>query len=291
MVSVNGAYNRGVLTKLPGGVQFYRQTQGAPYWEELALKVGRNPISNYLYETNGIYSTTGQVPVDPVKGVRYKSFRGNGNQYFQGGDPMWTDVNGDYALDDADDNVITGNPDPLVTGGLSNNFTYRGFSLNVFCSFLIKRSILNNAMGARLYRAQFPEELRITGSAEGPVNYYDLSKINYWKQPGDNAQYPAIGDIYHARAVLPNRLDQTLFQEDGSYFKINQVTLAYTFRGQEFMRKLRMRMLRTYFTAYNLGIFSPYSGPNPETVTSLGRDDINGYPSATSFALGLAVQF
>jgi len=30
-VSVNGAHNRGVLTRLPGGVQFYRQTQGAPY--------------------------------------------------------------------------------------------------------------------------------------------------------------------------------------------------------------------------------------------------------------------
>jgi hypothetical protein len=291
MISVNGANNKGVLTALPGDLHFYRQSQGSPYWEELALKVGRNPISNYLYETKGIYPTTGQVPVDPVRGVRYKSFRGNGTQYFQGGDPNFTDVNGDYALDDADDNIITGNPDPLITGGLTNTFTYRNFALNIFCSFLYKRSIINNAMSARLYRAQYPDQLNITGTAEGPVNYYDLGKINYWKQPGDNAQYPAIGDVYHANSVLPNRLDQTLFQEDGSYFKLNQITLSYTFRNQDFMRRLKMHMLRTYFTAYNVGIFSPYSGPNPETVTSLGRDDINGYPAATSFTLGFAVQF
>jgi len=291
MISVNGAYNRGVLTQLPGGVQFYRQAQGAPYYEELALKVGRNPISNYLYETQGIYANTSNVPVDPVRGVRYKSFRGNGTQYFQGGDPRWLDVNGDYALDDADDNVITGNPDPLITGGITNTFSYRNFALNIFCSYLIKRSIMNNAMAARLYRAQYPDATYITGTAEGPVNYYDLSKINYWKNPGDNAQYPAVGDIFHGQDVIPNRLDQTLFQEDGSYFKLNQVTLSYSFRNQEFMRRLKIRMLRTYFTAYNVAIFSPYSGPNPETVTSLGRDDINGYPSATSFALGFAVQF
>lgn len=291
-VTLNGAYNKGVLTKLPADLRFYRQSQGAPTWQELALKVGRNPISNYLYETSGIYSTDNQVPVDPVRGVRYKTFRGNGTNYFRAGDPIWTDINGDYALDDADDNIITGNPDPLITGGFNNTFTYNNFSLNVYCSYVYKRSIINNALAARLYRAQIPEALKIIGgTAEGPVNYYDLYKLDYWKQPGDNAKYPAIGDIYHALSILPNRLDQTLFQEDGSYFKINQITFAYTFRNQEFMRRLKMRMLRTYFTAYNVAIFSPYSGPNPETVTSLGRDDINGYPAATSFALGFAAQF
>lgn len=294
-ISVNGAINHGVLTKLPGGAQFYRYAQGAPTWQEFALKVGRTPISNYLYQTTGVYQSTSDVPVDPVRGVRYKSFRGNGLQYFQAGDPIWTDVNGDYALDDADDNVITGNPaDPVLTGGIINTFSYKGFSLNVFCSYLRDRSILNNAVAARIYRLQVPDQLQIPdgSSAAGPVNVYDLSKINYWVGPGDvGATYPAIGEVYHSTQVLPNRLDQTLFQENGNYFKINQITLNYNFNSLGFMKKMNMNFLRVYCTVYNVAIFSPYSGPNPETVSDLGRDDINGYPASMTFALGFGTQF
>lgn len=291
-INVNGAVNHGVLTHLPGGVQFFRQQQGAPDWQEFALKVGREPIGNYLYQTTGIYKTTADVPVDPVRGVRYKSFRGSGTQYFQAGDPILTDINGDYALDDADDNVITGNPaDPILTGGLTNTFSYHNFSLNIFCSYLSGRDILNNALAGRIYRLQYPDQLSITGSAAGPVNVFDLSQIDYWTTPGQSAKYPAIGEIYHANQVLPNRLDQTLFQENGSYFKLNQVTLSYQFRDFGFIKRWGLRLLRAYATAYNIGIFSPYSGPNPETVSSLGRDDITGYPSAFQLSFGFNAEF
>jgi len=290
-ISINGAYNKGVLTELPGGGQFYRQDQGAPNYQSMALKVGRNPISNYMYETVGVYRTTDDVPVDPVRGVRYKAFLGGGTQYFQGGDPIWRDLNGDYNLGAAD-YIITGNPDPAITGGLNNTFSYKNFSLSVFCSYLKDRSILNNAIAARIWRLQYPWALSSTGTAEGPVNLYDLSLIDSWKKPGDIAKYPAvIGSFSHDGAVAPNRLDQSLYQEDGSYFKINQITFAYSFRDFNFMKKLNLRMLRAYLTAYNVGIFSPYSGPNPETVTSLGRDDINGYPAASSFTFGIGAQF
>jgi TonB-linked SusC/RagA family outer membrane protein len=290
-ISINGAYNKGILTDLPGGGQFYRQDQGAPSYQSMALKVGRNPISNYMYETVGVYPTTDDVPVDPVRGVRYKAFLGGGTQYFQGGDPIWRDLNGDYNLGAAD-YVIMGNPDPLVTGGLNNTVSYKNFSLSIFCSYLMDRSILNNAIAGRIWRLQYPDKLSITGTAEGPVNLYDLSLLNSWQKPGDIAKYPAVvGSFSHDGAVAPNRLDQSLYQEDGSYFKINQITFSYNFRDFNFMKRLKIRMLRTYLTAYNVGIFSPYSGPNPETVTSLGRDDINGYPAASSFTFGIGAQF
>ncbi|GAA4311283.1 TonB-dependent receptor [Compostibacter hankyongensis] len=292
-INVNGAYNRGVLTHLPGDLQFYRQEQGAPTYQEFALQVGNNVIANYIYKTLGIFQSTDDVPVDPVRGVRYKAFRGNGtNQYFQAGDVNWLDINGDYALDDRDDNIPTGRPaEPLVTGGISNTFNYRNFSLNVYCSYVLDRSILNNALAGRMRRMQSPDQLKITGTAEGPVNVYDLSLIDYWKPGSVNAKYPALEQYYHSLGPINYRLDQTLFQEDGSYFKINQITLSYNFRDFGFMKRWGMRLLRTYVTAYNIGIFSPYSGPNPETVTDLGRDDISGYPSAASFTIGLSTEF
>ncbi|NSL87882.1 SusC/RagA family TonB-linked outer membrane protein [Chitinophaga sp. Mgbs1] len=290
-VSVNGAMNKGVLTELPGGAQFYLQLDD--YNESIALKVGRNPLGNFMYLTEGVYRSTDDVPVDPVRGVRYKAFLGSGIQYFQGGDPIWKDLNGDYNLGAAD-YVIMGNPDPLVTGGFNNTVSYRNFSLSVFCSYLIKRSIINNALSARIVRLQYADKLRAPDGSPspGPVNIYDLSLIDYWRRNGDITKHPAIiGSFYHDAMVQPNRLDQSLYMEDGSYFKINQVTLAYQFRDFAFMKKLKLRLLRAYLTAYNVGIFSPYSGPNPETVTSLGRDDINGYPAASSFTFGIGAQF
>lgn len=289
-VTVNGALNKGVLTELPGGSQFYLQVDQNTY-QSMALKVGRNPLSNFMYETEGVYDNNGSVPVDPVRGVRYKAFKGPGTQFFQAGDPIWKDLNGDYALG-AEDYVIMGNPDPLVTGGFNNTFSYKNLSLSVYCSYLIKRSILNNAIAARIWRLQYPDALKSEGTAAGPVNLYDISQIDYWKNPGDQATHPAIvGSFLHDAQVAPNRLDQSLYMEDGSYFKVNQVTLAYQFRDFNFMKKLKLRVLRAYLTAYNVAIFSNYTGPNPETVTSLGRDDINGYPSASSYTFGIGAQF
>ncbi|MET3876862.1 SusC/RagA family TonB-linked outer membrane protein [Chitinophaga sp. OAE865] len=289
--SINGAYNKGVLTELPGGSQLFINVDQNTY-QSIALKVGRNPQSNYMYQTDGIYANTSDVPVDPIRGVRYKAFKGPGTQYFQAGDPIWRDLNGDYALDGAD-YVIMGNPEPMFTGGLNNTLSYRNLSLNINCTFLADRSILNNAIAARIFRLQYPEQLsRSSGTAAGPINLYDINQLDYWKNPGDKSSYPAIvGSFDHDAQVAPNRLDQSLWMEDGSYFKINQITLAYQFRDFDFMKKLKLRVLRAYLTAYNVAIFSKYTGPNPETVTSLGRDDINGYPNATSLTFGIGAQF
>ncbi|WP_346320534.1 SusC/RagA family TonB-linked outer membrane protein [Chitinophaga sp. YIM B06452] len=290
-LNLNGAIARGVLTELPGGLQFSRFDDGAPFYMDLARKVGRNPISNYLYETQGIYQNDSDVPVDPIRGVRYKTGRGNGTSYFQAGDPMWRDVNGDYFLDDKDDNVIAGNPEPGVTGGFSNTWSYKNFSLNVFCSYVINRTIINTAMASRLMKLTEPYNITYSGAGGGSVNIYDLSRLDYWQYPGDVAKYPNVYYIWRNGRIQPFRVDQTLFQEDGSYFKINQITMGYNFRDFGFMKRLKMRTLRAYATLFNVAVFSSYSGPNPEAVSQLGRDNINGYPPARSFTAGISAEF
>ncbi|RFS25077.1 SusC/RagA family TonB-linked outer membrane protein [Chitinophaga silvatica] len=285
-LSINGAINKGVLTKLPGDAPFYLWYDNNTK-QSMVLKVGRNPLSNYLYDTKGIYTSNSQVPVDPITGTRLRT-SGNTGVYLQAGDPMWVDKNGDYIINDAD-YVVTGNPDPLVTGGINTTLSYQMFSLNINASYLMKRSILNNAMSYRINRLRYAN---LTSYDNKPVNVYDYTTIDYWKSLGVNASNPAlVGSFDHDNVVQPNRQDQTLFQEDGSYLKINQITLAYQFRDFDFMRRLKLRALRAFGTVYNVAMFSKYSGPNPETVSSLGRDDINGYPNATSFTIGFGAQF
>ena len=84
--------------------------------------------------------------------------------------------------------------------------------------------------------------------------------------------------------------NQTLFQEDGSYFKINNVTLGYNF-NREKLKRIHITSLRLYATANNVYTFSNYSGPDPELVTALGRDDSGGYPRSRSYTIGFQVQF
>ncbi|MGX5818878.1 SusC/RagA family TonB-linked outer membrane protein [Chitinophaga lutea] len=291
-INANIAIARNTLVELPGGLQLMRFEDGKPFYEDIARKVGRNPLSNYLFQTEGIYANTSDVPVDPIRGVRAKAGKGKGAQYFQAGDPIWTDMNGDYFIDDDEDNVISGNPEPRATGGFANTFSYRNFGLNFFCSFTLKRSVLNNAMTMRLKRLTQPYNLTYSVDPYGPVNIYDLDRLDYWKGEGDaDAKYPNLYYMYRNGQVDPFRPDQTLFMEDGSYFKINQVTLSYNFRNFNFMKKAKLRTLRVYSTLYNVAIFSKYSGPNPETVSQLGRDDINGYPAARSFTAGLSAEF
>lgn len=291
-VTANGAISRSTLVALPEGLESFRFNDGAPYYQDLARKIGHNPISNFLFRTTGIYQSDDQVPVDPVRGVRYRNGKGNTPYYFAAGDPMWVDVNGDYMLDDAEDNMIVGNPEPRAVGGLSNTFSYKNFSLNVFCSFTIKRDILNNAMAGRLLRLTQPNNTTYSGGIGGPVNIYDLDQVNYWNGEGDlGAQYPNVYYTYRNRQIQPFRMDQTMFMEDGTYFKINQITLNYNFRNFGFMKRAGLRTLRTYSTLYNVAVLSKYSGPNPETVSQLGRDDINGYPAGRSFTIGLSAEF
>ncbi len=57
------------------------------------------------------------------------------------------------------------------------------------------------------------------------------------------------------------------------------------------MKRVKLRSLRAYATAFNVAIFSKYSGPNPENVSQLGRDNINGYPTPRSYTLGVTAEF
>ncbi len=52
-----------------------------------------------------------------------------------------------------------------------------------------------------------------------------------------------------------------------------------------------MSQARLAFTAANVYTFSRYTGPDPELVSALGRDNSNGYPNARTFSMSLNVQF
>ncbi|WP_232046873.1 hypothetical protein [Sphingobacterium daejeonense] len=117
-----------------------------------------------------------------------------------------------------------------------------------------------------------------------------IDGLNYWKQEGDNAQYPNPFDFSRSLSVQPFRYDQTLWEESGSYFKINNIIIAYVF-DREFLRRFKLDRFRIYASMDNVYTFSKYSGPNPENVSSLGRDLSSGYPVPRAYTLGFNISF
>lgn len=275
-LSFNGAINKDVLTRLPNGDRELIYDDGRQW---ILYRLGLNSLSNVLYNTSGVYANNASVPVDPLTGLRYRTAGGN-PAYFKAGDPYFTDLNGDYILDN-NDLVVVGNSQPRFTGGIGSFVQYKGFSLNVNLSLTIGRDIINNALADRLQNYKDPTR----EGAMVPINEY-----NAYVNPGDVAAFPNPYDFTRQAQVDPFRYNQTLFQEDGSYIKINDVTLSYNL-NRDFTRRFGMNSFRIYGTAKNLHTFSNYSGPNPESVSALGRDSSGGYPNSRSYTLGLSVQF
>lgn len=286
-ISFVGGLNRDVLTKLPEGL---RQIVTAVNEQGVSVpvirRIGRNALSNLLYHTQGVYGSNADVPVNIATGLRQQLGNGSGF-YFQGGDPHWTDINGDYIIDDADMQPI-GNPMPLLTGGISSTTSYKNWQLRINVSYTIDRDLLNSSMAGMFQNYSSPYSL----SGLLPIDDY-----NYWKpsvpgktQGSTNARYPNPFDFRRAATLQPFRTNQTLFLEDGTYWKINNVVLAYNF-DKRLISRLGMTQCRLTFTANNVYTFSHYSGPDPELVTALGRDNSGGYPNARSYAVGVSVQF
>jgi TonB-dependent starch-binding outer membrane protein SusC len=199
----------------------------------------------------------------------------------QTGDALYRDLNGDGNID-FDDATISGKALPDWFGGITNTVSYRNFDMSLFCRFVTGNQVFN------LIRATTDN---LGWSNEGGLSsVYANSTSNLldrWQKPGDVAEYG------RASFVEPNYLqNSTQFLEDGDFFRIQNLTLGYTFKGISGMESLRL-----YGEAQNLYVFTKYKGFDPE-VSSNGASsertagvDYGAYPQSRTLLLGLNVRF
>lgn len=291
-VYANGAWNEAIVTHLPNGLRSLTQTvTDASSSVPVITQLGGVPLTNLMYVSKGVYAKTSDVPVDPATGLRLQYGRGKG-LFFQAGDPIWADINGDYVIDNSDlnnaDMVPIGNPVPKLTGGFGTQLVYKEFTFNINGSFTAYRDVLNLVLA---------NQFANYGNPASPTALVPIDGYNYWKPTTADrsagtvgAQYPNPFDFRRAGAMQPFRVNQTLFLENGTYFKINTIMLSYNVK-RAFLKRYGMNSLRLSLTGQNLFVFTKYSGTSPEQVSSLGRDISGGYPLAKSYSLSLSVQF
>ena len=187
------------------------------------------------------------------------------------GDLMYRDINEDGRIS-ATDQTYIGDPNPLFTYGLTNSFSYKGFRLNIF---------IQGSQGNDIFNAS-------KGDTQGmhDLKNQSVEVLRRWRTPGQ------ITDVPRARFNLQ---PSTYFVEDGSYLRIKDITLSYSFKGS-ILERAGISRLQPYVTANNLLTLTKYKGMDPE-VNQWGNNgavqgiDWGTYPHSKTFVFGVNLEF
>ncbi|NMH25553.1 TonB-dependent receptor [Flavobacterium sp. SE-s27] len=226
------------------------------------------------YKTDGLFTSVDQFTNAPAQfGQTFGS--APGQTYL--GDVKYVDVNNDGAIDERDKTVI-GNPHPDFTFGFTNTFRYKNFDLSVFLQGSVGNDIMNLT-----YR---------NGTSNSQLYQNALTDaLNYWTVDNPNTNIPRpIGALSNTNLEISDR-----YVEDGSYVRIQNVTLGYSLPSS-LISKAKLSRVKVYASAQNLFTFTKYSGYDPE-IGSLNQNvllsgiDNGRYPSPRTFSFGLNVEF
>lgn len=274
----NIALNKNMVTQLPNGGREFRT---GPPWMERTLNVGQPLFPFQVWKVDGVFATDADIPVDPLTGNRLRN--GLTGQYYKAGDPAPRDLNGDYIID-YNDKVAMGDPNPRITGGFTNFFAYKGFTLQVLITYIQGRSLWNGYLSDRLQDAGSPSLFGTWGSNSSIAGDFDVS--DFWLQPGDQARYPNL----FSNTVDNWHIAQDYFVENASFVRLKNIQFGYNLPSK-LTEKWKFRSIRVFGMVDNLYIKSWSDTPDPEAVEPNGYSTGNGYPIPKKFTLGIDLLF
>lgn len=257
------------------------------------IRVGQPLGQMYGYRLKGIY-TVDDFTYDAAQqkyivkdGIPYDK-----NFYPKPGYWKFEDVDGNKEITE-DDRTIIGNANPKIYGGLTNTFTWKGFDLSIFLNF----SIGNKIYGAnKMYYTKFNNRWRNTLKNEA-MNRFTVINDKGEYILHDPTQLAAVnkGHNYVSVEGSSSLYFHSGYVEDGSFLKINNVSLGYTL-PKALVRKIKLSNIRFYATGYNLYTWTKYSGYDPEVNTWANNGltpgiDWGAYPSAISVVFGANITF
>ena len=249
-VGANIGTYKNEVTKLPDGTTFNSQKDGALYGyttdiydATILTAVGQAAGVFFGYETDGVYASAADVPVNEKTGLPLSTQDVNTGILtpFEAGDVKFVDQDGNGIIN-LQDRVIIGNPNPDLYGNISSNLMYKNFSLS---------ATLNYSLGNDVYNYQ-------RSLLEGASSFYNQTTAvtNRWKTEGDITDMPraSYGD------PKGNNRFSDRWIEDGSYIRLKDITLAYNVP----VKASWLQGLTVWCAGTNLLTFSKYLGSDPE---------------------------
>lgn len=253
-VTVQASTFKNEITSLPDPF-----INGSKRWD-----VGRSRFDFYLLRTAGVDPATGDQLF-----WKYELDENNNSV------PV-LDANGNHlTTNDWQDTerAYTGDSSlPDLLGSISNNFSYKGFSLGFLVTYGVGGKILDNGYSSMMHSGNF-------GSSLHP----DI--LNAWRAPGD------ITDVPRLENGNPNlvRTQSDRFLTDASFWSLRNVNLGYTF-DSDVVEKIGLDNLRVILSGENLYLKSKRKGLDPQ-YNLAGTPAGNDFSPARIVSLGLNVSF
>lgn len=303
--TANTAFNRGRIESLGGdqaeiaGISSGWAGSTAALIPDYKAVVGQPVGQMYGYVTDGYLTAndfSGYVPGTtagslgtwtPRTDIKFVNDLGLlGEAAYRPGLLKLKDLNGDGKID-ANDMQVIGSANPLAVGGLNQQFTYKGFDASLFLNFVLGNDVYNAnkiEFTSNTANTQFSNLLGIMGNryrileADGtPIT--TLERLNQVNQNA-NIWTPTRNYFLHSWAI-----------EDGSFLRINNLTVGYTL-PKTLTSRAKVNTLRFYVTLNNLYTFTKYTGYDPEVNTRRGTPltpgvDYAAYPRSRAFLFGL----
>lgn len=271
--------NNGVLGNRQGGLEVWDPKVGAYVWKAGTSAGSTSAVPTsfieggrigdmYAYKQIGIYATDAEAALAPLDMGATVDFGSTTARTKFGGDVNWADLDGNNIIDSRDQ-VYVGNFYPTWTGGFSNYFTYKGFSLSVRTDFATGHTIYN-------YAKVFADG-QLQGDAMPTRDFIEKS----WKKQGDITNTPR-----YVHQINVNIIRNSTYYEKGDFLALREVTLGYNLPAS-LLKKIRMSSVRFNLTGNNLHYFTKYSGQSPEE----GGVDNGHYPVPRGFTLGTNISF
>jgi hypothetical protein len=197
------------------------------------------------------------------------------------------DINGDSLITDKDRTII-GNANPKFFGGLNQQFTYKNFDMNVFVNFQVGNDIYN-ANKLEFSTGYTPNSNLLAIMNERWTNINSSGQVV--TDPVELAALNANAKIWTPSKQANSFLLHSWAIEDGSFLRINNVTLGYTLPAS-WVSRAKIQKLRIYGTVNNLKVFTNYTGYDPEVSTRRSSGvtpgvDYSAYPRSRSFIVGV----
>lgn len=267
-------------------------------------EIGKPLYNFYGYKVEGVYKDLDDIQ-NSAKPAKYPS-----DGVFSRGNTVWV---GDIKYKDVDENGVIderdrtdiGSPLPKFTFGWTNTFRYKNLDLSIFLNGSYGNKVMNyNSLTLTHMNSTWTNQLQSVVSKRArlePIDptivYADGSK---WFDHIDNVRVKNPGTkIPHTSINDPNDNDRISdrYVEDGSFLRIKNITLGYTF-PKALLNKTKIENLRVYVNIQNLYTFTKYTGYDPEvgasTQDSTGLTyglDNGRYPSPAMYSFGLNITF
>ena len=213
----------------------------------------------YGYKVAGVYQSENDIKSSPENTLATVT----------PGDLKFADVNNDGKITPADRTMI-GDPTPNVTYGFSLGVDYKNWSFGID---------MMGQGGNQIFRTW---------------DNYNFAQFNYlaqrmdrWHGEGTSNSQPLLNSKHSI-----NTLNSEYYIEDGKFFRIRNVQLAYSF-DKSLLAKIRLQALKVYVNIQNLKTWKHNTGYTPElggTATAFGVDN-GSYPVPAVYTFGINLTF